>query len=54
MYGFQEEINKKYGNTSVWKMFNDTFDYLPLGALIDSKSFLIFRLNLLCPWRIIS
>lgn len=37
MYGFQEEINKKYGNTSVWKMFNDTFDYLPLAALIEGN-----------------
>lgn len=36
MYGFHEEVNRKYGNLNVWKMCNDTFDYLPLAALIDS------------------
>lgn len=27
---------KKYGSSAPWKYFNDTFDYLPLGALIDN------------------
>ena len=36
MYGFHEEVNRKYGNLNVWKMCNDTFDYLPLAAVIES------------------
>ena len=36
MYGFHEEINRKYGNTNVWKYCNDTFDYLPIAAVIGS------------------
>lgn len=35
MYGFQDEVNKKYGHTGVWKMCNETFDYLPLAAVIE-------------------
>jgi hypothetical protein len=38
MYGFFDEINRKYGNSNVWKYFNDAFDYLPLGAIIDGIS----------------
>ena len=34
MYGFHEEVNRKYGNSNVWKYCNDVFDYLPLGAVI--------------------
>lgn len=36
-YGFYEEINKKYGNTSLWRHFNDLFDYFVLGAIIDNN-----------------
>lgn len=36
MYGFYEECQKKYGSPSIWKLFNDVFDYLPLAALINS------------------
>ena len=35
MYGFHEEVTRKYGNSNVWKYCNDLFDYLPLGAIID-------------------
>lgn len=35
VYGFYDEIVKKYGSLTPWKYFNDTFDYLPLGALIN-------------------
>jgi serine/threonine-protein phosphatase 6 catalytic subunit len=26
---------KKYGSITPWRYFNDAFDYLPLGALIN-------------------
>ena len=39
MYGFYEQTQKKYGTTSVWKLFNEVFDYLPLAALVNSKDF---------------
>ncbi len=41
VYGFLDEITQKYGNQSPWKMFNDVFDYLPLGAIVDEKIFCI-------------
>lgn len=28
---------RKYGNATVWKMFTDVFDYLPLTALVDDQ-----------------
>jgi serine/threonine-protein phosphatase 6 catalytic subunit len=28
---------KKYGCSTPWKYFNETFDYLPLGALVENK-----------------
>ena len=37
-YGFHEEIMKKYGSNSIWKLYNETFDYLPLAALVNSSS----------------
>lgn len=37
MYGFYDEINKKYGNQNVWYYFNDAFDYLPLAAIIEGN-----------------
>ena len=40
-YGFYEEINRKYGNANPWKYFNDIFDYLPIGAIIEGKIFCI-------------
>jgi serine/threonine-protein phosphatase 2A catalytic subunit len=41
MHGFYDEISRKYGNTNVWKYFTDAFDYLPLGAIIDSNLIII-------------
>lgn len=35
VYGFYDEVVKKYGSPTPWKYFNDAFDYLPLGALIS-------------------
>jgi hypothetical protein len=37
VYGFYEEIQKKYGNMSPWRMFMDLFDCLPLAAIIEGK-----------------
>ena len=40
-YGFYDEISKKYGNCSVWKMFNEAFDYLPIAAIVEGKVFCV-------------
>ncbi len=37
VYGFYDECQRKYGNESVWKTFTDTFQFLPLAAIIDNK-----------------
>jgi len=39
MYGFHEEVTRKYGNANVWKYCNELFDYLPLGAIVDGISY---------------
>ena len=37
MYGFLDEINRKYGNSNCWKYFYEAFDYLPLGAVVNGS-----------------
>lgn len=37
VYGFYDECMKKYSGVNVWKYFTDTFDFLPLCALIDYR-----------------
>lgn len=39
VYGFYDEVLSKYGNSNVWNYYNDLFDYLPLGCLINGKIF---------------
>lgn len=39
VYGFYDECLRKYGSASVWKMFTDLFDYLPLTALVENQVF---------------
>jgi len=36
IYGFYEECKERYG-VKVWKSFNDVFNCLPLGAIIEDK-----------------
>ncbi len=43
MYGFYDEVIRKYGNYNPWKYYTDVFgiffnlDFLPIGAIIDSS-----------------
>ena len=41
VYGFYDEIAKKYGNHNVWYYFNDTFDYLPIAAIVEGEIFCV-------------
>jgi len=36
IYGFYEECKERY-NLKIWKAFNDCFNCLPLGAIIEDK-----------------
>lgn len=36
LYGFYDECKRKY-NVKLWKVFSETFNTLPITALIDDK-----------------
>lgn len=37
VYGFYDECMRKYGSATVWKLFTDLFDYLPITALVEDQ-----------------
>lgn len=37
IYGFYDEIMKKYGNANPWRYFNDVFDYLGIAAVVEGS-----------------
>ena len=39
MYGFYDECLRKYGNANVWRYITDTFDHLPLAAVVENQVF---------------
>ena len=39
VYGFYDESLRKYGNANVWKHFTDTFDFLPMTAVVAGRIF---------------
>lgn len=39
VYGFYEQCMRYYSHSAVWKLFVDSFDYLPIAAIIDHKFF---------------
>ena len=41
VYGFYDEIIRKYGNANPWKYCTDVFDYLGIGAVVEGKIFCI-------------
>ena len=37
MYGFKNEVERKYGNPRAWHYFTEVFDYLCIGALVEGN-----------------
>jgi hypothetical protein len=41
VYGFYDEIIKKYGNANPWKYLTDVFDYFGTAALVNESGLCI-------------
>jgi len=39
VYGFYDEVMRKFGSPAVWAAVTDLFDYLPLAALVELQIF---------------
>ncbi|KAJ9468713.1 Serine/threonine-protein phosphatase PP2A catalytic subunit [Diplonema papillatum] len=39
VYGFYDECMRKYGSSTVWTEFTETFDHMPLTAVIENTIF---------------
>lgn len=39
VYGFFDECIRKYGNSNVWKLYTELFDFLPLAAVVNNDTF---------------
>ncbi len=35
------ECQTKYSSTTVWEMYTDMFDYMPIGCIIDNEHFCV-------------
>ncbi|KAH0789628.1 Serine/threonine-protein phosphatase ppe1 [Histomonas meleagridis] len=40
-YGFYEEFFQHYGHAGLWRVCNEVFDLLPIGAVISNKIFCV-------------
>ena len=41
MYGFYDEVIRKYGDASVWRLATELFDYMTLSVLVDERIFCV-------------
>lgn len=41
VYGFYDEISRKYGNSNPWRYFTEVFDCLGISAVVDGRIFCV-------------